>query len=493
MDKPTGEPITIVIFGASGDLTRRKLAPALFSLACGGLLPEQVSIVGVARSEYEDDAFRERLLEGAREYARLSPAQCANWPKFAPRIQYQSLAYDSLQSYQEFSVFLDDLDREHGVAPGHSRRLFYLATPPQLYPTIIQHLGASGLSRSSDGWVRVVIEKPFGHDLSSATKLNRQVHESFDETRVYRIDHYLGKETVQNLLVFRFANAIFEPLWNRNYIDHVQITMAESIGVGHRAGYYDKAGVLRDMFQNHMFQLLTLTAMESVAAFDAKSLRDEKVKVLRAVRPIHVRRDTLRGQYKGYRDEPNVTSDSGTATYGILKVGIDNWRWHGVPFYLRSGKQLPRKTTEILIQFKDVPHVMFDLPSGDDIAPNLLAICIQPDEGVHLRFETKLPGAGIRTSSVNMAYHYDMKEAGGALPDAYKRLLLDALQGDAALFARADEIERAWELIDPIAAAWSGDESRLCFYEPGTWGPAEADALLAASGRSWQLGCGGHG
>ncbi|MGQ9515770.1 MAG: glucose-6-phosphate dehydrogenase [Anaerolineae bacterium] len=480
-------PATLVIFGASGDLTQRKLVPALFSLHCAGFLPGNLEIAGVARSPLTDEEFRRRMLEGAQAYARLSPGQCARWDEFAPRLHYHRLDYEDGASYQELGAVLEEMDRVRGVGEGHGRRLFYLATPPALYVPIIQHLGASGLSHSEAGWVCIVVEKPFGHDLPSARALNVELHRFFAEEQIYRIDHYLGKETVQNLLVFRFANTIFEPLWNRTYIDHVQITVAESIGVGHRAGYYDKAGVLRDMFQNHLIQLLTLTTMEPAAAFDAKCLRDEKAKVLRAVRTVDAHRDSVRGQYRGYREEPGIAPDSRTATYGALRLYIDNWRWRDVPFFLRSGKRLAQKASEILIQFKAVPHLMFDMMEGRSLPANSLAICIQPDEGFHLYFEVKVPGAGMRSKSVNMEYHYAAE--GVVLPDAYERLLLDALQGDASLFARADEIERSWELIDPIAAAWEADEIPLYLYEPGSWGPAEADALLAESGRRWRLGC----
>ncbi len=489
MEKALDAPTVMVIFGASGDLTQHKLVPALFSLHCAGLLPRGLEILGVARTPLSDDAFRRRMLEGALAYARLSPGQCSRWEEFAPRLHYRHLDYEAAPSYRELKDWLDAWDRERGVGMGHARRLLYLATPPALYVPIIRHLGEAGLSQSEAGWVRIVVEKPFGHDLGSARALNGELHRYFSEEQVYRIDHYLGKETVQNLLVFRFANTIFEPLWNRTYIDHVQITAAESIGVGHRAGYYDRAGVLRDMFQNHLMQLLTLTTMEPAAAFDAKCLRDEKAKVLRAVRPVDPRQDSVRGQYLGYREEPGIAPDSRTATYGALRMYIDSWRWRDVPFFLRSGKRLARKTSEIMIQFKAVPHLMFELMEGRSLPANSLAICIQPDEGFHLHFEVKVPGAGMLTKSVNMEYHYAAE--GIVLPDAYERLLLDALQGDASLFARADEIERSWELIDPIDAAWDADEVPLCFYAPGSWGPAEADTLLAQGGRRWTLGCSG--
>jgi glucose-6-phosphate 1-dehydrogenase len=482
-------PATIVIFGASGDLTQRKLVPALHTLSCRELLSPNVCVLGVSRTEYSDEAFRDRLREGVMDYSRAQagPQICDKWPTFAERYSYMPGDLDDDETYRRLQERLDQIKHELGT---EGNVLFYLAVPPVLYPIIVEHLGRAGLDSSDAGWRRIIVEKPFGHDLESARRLNDQIHAVFEENQVYRIDHYLGKETVQNIMTFRFANAIFEPLWNRNYIDHVQITVAEDVGVGHRAGYYEKAGVLRDMFQNHLMQLLTLTALEPPIDFEANALRDEKVKVLQAIPSIA---ESVRGQYQRYRDEPEVDADSTTATYAALKLHVNNWRWRGVPFYLRSGKRLKTKTTEISIQFKCVPHLMFPIERGEDITANVLSLCLQPDESIHLRFEAKEPGAGMQTRSVDMEFHYAKNFGAGTLPDAYERLLLDALQGDASLFARADEIEMAWALIDPVLAQWqSPDAPPLAAYEPGSWGPAEAQALLAQDGRAWHPFCATH-
>ena len=412
-----------------------------------------------------------------------------DWQTFASHLCYMQGDYDAPETYRALAERLADLDEQHGTGGNH---LFYLATPPQLYPIIVAHLGASGLNQSDGGYVRIIIEKPFGRDVESARELNAKVHEVFDESQIYRIDHYLGKETVQNLMVFRFANAIFEPVWNRNYVDHVQITVAETVGVGNRVGFYDQAGVLRDVFQNHLLQLLTLTAMEPPAAFNAKFLRDEKVKVLQAIHtmtPQEIAANTVRGQYRTYRDEPGVAPGSTTATFAALRLSVDNWRWQGVPFYLRSGKMLAAKVSEITVQFKDVPHKLFPTEGPDGPHANYLTLRIQPDEGMHLRFETKVPGMGMRVRSVDMDFNFGEEFGTAALPDAYERLLLDALAGDASLFARADEIELSWQVIDPIVETWQKDDvPPLEFYEKGTWGPPEADQLLGCVGRHWRVG-----
>jgi glucose-6-phosphate 1-dehydrogenase len=480
--KHTTDPAAIVILGASGDLTQRKLVPALHSLMCDRLLHPGTRVIGVARTPMSDEEFRDRLYQGVVEYARLKPKMLSLWQEFVTRVSYMPGGYDDPQTYRRLGARLDQPEVQDAT---HSNRLFYLAVPPDLYPKIVDQLGAAGLSHRNAGWARIIIEKPFGQDSETARRLNKQVHAVFDEAQLYRIDHYLGKETVQNLMTFRFANAIFEPLWNRNYVDHVEISALETVGVEHRAGYYDQTGIVRDMFQNHMLQLLTLTTMEPPPAFNAQALRDEKAKVLQAVRPLSPANGVW-GQYQGYCDENGVAPDSQTPTFLALKLFVDNWRWQGVPFYLRSGKKLAKKATEITLEFKPVPHQLFPEEAG--LVTNSLSLCIQPDEGMHLKFETKVPGAGMRAEPVDMDFHYSDHFGQQALPEAYERLLLDAIQGDASLFSRGDEIELAWDLVGPlIDSTVGGREPAL--YAPESWGPPAADALLAQEGRSWRIGC----
>ena len=481
---------TVVIFGASGDLTSRKLIPALYSLHVKGYLPAQTRIVGMARSPFSDEAWRASLEETTRKYA--DDFDAAKWSEFAAMVFYQAGDIGNLKDFVDLRRRLIEL--EQGKP---STRVYYLSTSPTLYAEAITHLGAAHAlplegesipALHGDLRRRLVIEKPFGTDLVSAKRLNRQLHEVFDERQVYRIDHYLGKETVQNLLVLRFANSIFEPIWNRNYIDHVQITVAEEVTIGRRAGYYDKAGVLRDMFQNHLLQLLMITAMEAPVRYSADLVRDEKVKVLRAVRRAEatdLARDTFRGRYEGYISEDGVPSDSRTATFAALKLHIDNWRWNGVPFYLRSGKGLSCRTTQIVIQFRDPPHLLFSERHDAPWDANQLVIQIQPAEGIQLQFLSKVPDAGMKLRMSNLDFRFG-REFSGQMPDAYQRLLLDALNGDASLFARSDEVELAWGIIDPITEFWAQhDQPRLHEYPVGDWGPIESSEWIARDGRQW--------
>ncbi|MCZ2289055.1 MAG: glucose-6-phosphate dehydrogenase [Anaerolineales bacterium] len=475
-------PTSIIIFGASGDLTQRKLIPSLFNLFRKRKTPKKLNIIGFANSPFTDETFRQHLLDGMKQFASFKYTD-EEWGLFSQDLYYQQGRYTDLADFKKL------MERMPALEGGAADRLFYMAVPPLLVPNIIDLLGLTGHLQEDGGWRRVVMEKPFGSDLESARALNLQVHKALNENQIYRIDHYLGKETVQNILFTRFANTIFEPIWNRNYIDHVQITVAEKVGVEHRGGYYDSVGVLRDMFQNHLLQLTTLVAMEPPSSFNATALRNEKVKALTAIEPMtpaQVAVNTVRAQYDGYRSEPDVKPDSVTPTYAALRLFVNNWRWQGVPFYLRSGKNLAEKLSQIVIRFKEPPLAMFPMPPEQKTAPNMLMLYIQPDEGIHLRFEAKAPDTVAETRSVDMEFHYAEAFGPTAIPEAYERLLLDALQGDAALFTRADETETAWGIMDPILQAWETQGNPpLGTYTPNSWGPAEADALLARDGRQW--------
>lgn len=492
--RPLPAPCAVIIFGATGDLTHRKLVPALYNLAAEGALPPAVSVVGFARREKTDEIFREELEEAARKFSRQK-INDELWSSFASSVFYHRSEFDNLEGYEALSKRLDELDAQRGT---RGNRLFYLSAGPDQFPIILENLRKSGLNRAKDGsWARVIVEKPFGTDLPTAQILNNLVEEAFSESDTFRIDHYLGKETAQNIMVLRFANAIFEHLWNAKYISHVQITASEPLGVEGRAGYYEKAGALRDMVQNHLLQLLCLTAMEPPAGLDADAVRDEKVKVLKSLRPItgdNVRKYVVRSQYgagaingkrvAAYRDEKNVDPESVTETYVALQINIDNWRWAGVPFFVRVGKRLPKGGTEIAIHFKGAPPVLFNA-EGETIDDNVLVIRIQPDEGISLRMSAKMPGSSLRIEPVKMDFHYGTSFS-KATPEAYERLLLDAMSGDATLFARRDEVEEAWKFVDALHAAWSESSDDLTFYSAGSWGPTEADELLKRSGATWR-------
>jgi glucose-6-phosphate 1-dehydrogenase len=473
---------SIVIFGASGDLTSRKLIPALFGLYRKKRLPDGTRIIGFSRTPFTDDEWRKKLAETTAKFAD-DDFTADGWAKFAQSVFYQPGDIGRAEDFRALAERLKKLEQASDAS-----RLYYLATAPQFYEPAIAHLGASGLADVNREKRRIVIEKPFGTDRASARALNDAVHRVFDESQVYRIDHYLGKETVQNVLVLRFANTIFEPVWNRNYVDHVQITVAEEVLVGRRGEYYDHAGVLRDMFQNHLLQLLMITAMEAPVRYKADAIRDEKVKVLQAIRPLaaeEIAINTLRGQYRGYLDEPGVAHGSRTPTFAAIKLEIDNWRWQGVPFYLRSGKGMSCRTTQIVIQFRQPPTMLFQTGARMHREANRLVIQVQPAEGIQLHFQSKVPDAGMQLCLTDLDFQF-AREYKGAIPDAYQRLLLDALAGDASLFARSDEVELAWGIIDPIISAWeTTDRPKIMAYDPGLWGPEESTRWMHEQGREW--------
>jgi len=481
------DPCALVIFGASGDLTQKKLIPAIYSLAYRGLLPASFAVIGAARTEETDDEFRERMRAAVVDHAR-DPFKQEVWDELAPGLRYSTLDFSDDTAQDRLAAILEEVDRERGT---QGNRVFYFAVPPSAIGTLIDEIAER---RTGQGWTRLIIEKPFGHDLASAKELNARITANFHEDEIFRIDHYLGKETVQNMLALRFANGIFEPIWNRQFIDHVQITVAESIGIEARAGYYEQAGAIRDIFQNHLLQLVAITAMEPPIDFTAESVRNEKVKVLKALHtpgPKHV----VRGQYGrgfvegeevvAYREEEGVAPGSMTESFVAAKLYVDNWRWADTPFYVRMGKRLARRETTIAIQFKRAPHPPFEDGAAEGLRPNVLLIHVQPNEGVSLAIGAKVPGQGMTIRTVHMDFLY-----GGAfregIPDAYERLILDAMLGDATLFTRSDETEEQWALVDAIVAFWQRDRPSFPNYAAGTWGPAAADDLLHRDGRSWR-------
>jgi len=486
-------PAVMVIFGATGDLSGRKLLPALYNLARQRSLPAGFAVVGAAMTEMSDGAFRKHAAQRIRQFSRTQPIDDRVLDALLSSLHYVTVDFGRLEDFKALGTKLDELDAANHV-PGN--RIFYCATPPPTYQTIAVQLQAAGLNKG-EGFHRIVVEKPFGSDLQSARELTQTLQKVFTEDSVYRIDHYLGKETVQNILAFRFANSIFEPVWNSNLIDSVQITVAEEIGIENRGAYYDRAGALRDIIQNHGLQLVTLTAMEPPLAFESGAVRDEKVKVLRSIRPLigeDIEQSTVRGQYTrgwvlgeqvgGYREEKNVAPDSQTETYAALRLFVDNWRWAGVPFYIRAGKRLPKRITEIRIQFKRPPHLTFGRDAMKEVDPNAITLRIQPEEGISLKFGAKVPSAGLRIRSVTMDFQYVTSFLVEA-PEAYERLLLDCMIGDPTLFTRADEVEAAWTLVDPIEGAWRDGRPRLQTYAAGSWGPDAAAELLKADGREW--------
>jgi glucose-6-phosphate 1-dehydrogenase len=481
-------PHTFVIFGASGDLTSRKLVPALYNLARAGDLPTDTRIVGFSRTPLSDEEWRASLRETTARHCDCGSLDEAAWRRFAAGIFYQPGDIGRPADIAALGARLDALAAAHGEHVRPETRVYYLATAPQFYAPVVTALGRLGLADETRGPRRIVVEKPFGTDLATACELNEQLHAVFRERQVFRIDHYLGKESVQNILALRFANTFFEPVWNRHSIDHVQITVAEEVAVGRRGAYYDEAGVLRDMFQNHLLQLLMVTAMEPPVRFDATAVRNEKVKVLEGIRLLDeaaVAAAGVRGQYQGYLAEPGVAPGSRTATFGAIRLEVDTWRWQGVPFYLRSGKAMSCRTTQIVIGFRQPPLELFATgPRGFHREPNRLVIQIQPAEGIQLHFHTKVPGAGMRLRLTDLDFSYS-QEFAGRLPEAYERLLLDVLEGDASLFARSDEVEQSWRIIDPFVRAWAAADTPPARYEPGDWGPRSSFDWMAAEGRTW--------
>ncbi|MFQ5449433.1 MAG: glucose-6-phosphate dehydrogenase [Nitrospinaceae bacterium] len=499
MEKP--DNCILVIFGASGDLTKRKLVPALFDLHRLDALPQKFAVLGIGRSKLTDTKFRNRMVESVMQFSPEQPVEKEEVLAFVKKVHFLSIDSTKAEDFVKLKSKLESLDSRYHIGGNY---IFYLAVPPNTYEIIVKNLGTQGLQKENSyntAWKRLIIEKPFGYDLASALSLIKNTRKVFRETQIYRIDHYLGKETVQNILVFRFANGIFEPLWNRNYVHHIEITAAEHIGVEGRGQYYETAGALRDMVQNHLLQVMGIIAMESPSSFDSDAVRNETVKVfqsLRGIRAEDVEKNVVRGQYTGsvlqgkiipgYREEDGISPESRTETFAALKVFVDNWRWGGVPFYIRAGKRLPRRVTEVVIHFKPTPHFLFTNESHDFAGLNQLLIRIQPNEGIVLKFGLKVPGAGFRVQNVSMDFLYsDLSQT--RVPEAYERLLLDCMLGDATLYARGDAIETCWGFVDPILEGWNNPALKVYGYPAGTWGPHEARSLLADQGIDWRYPC----